>query len=175
MDNSEKLFFQKLARGEVPASDLAAQLGQTIAQDRAIASSASATEDILRQLAKSLDKETRHRVISNLNTPAEVMIALASEFPQEFFIHPMLDFMILEDPHLLSKLEPGVLKIFLKDPACPESFIYCACRYGNKTDQLEILKRSDLKVEWIKLIAQGNHPKAAEKAMDYLIEMGVSW
>lgn len=175
MRMSEELFFEKLNRGELQASDIAECLGRNYAMDRAIAGSSGVSEDTLERLAKSHDPGTRHQVILNVTTPAASLIDLAAEFPLEFFSHPMLDFMILEDPHLLNKLKPGVLKEFLKDPACPESFLVWACRFGNKTDQLEILKRSDLKVEWLKFIAQGAHPKPAERAMDRLIEMGEEW
>lgn len=166
---------EKISAGDIDTSELAQYVGQCYVLDRAIAAFTGVPPKILLTLSKSLDSITRQNVIRNEATPADVLISLAAEFPREFFNHPLLGLLILEDPRLLHKLEPGVLKSFLNSPECPESFLLWACRHGYKTDQMEILKRSDLKVEWLQLIARGAHPKPAERAMDHLVEMGKSW
>ncbi|RKX24757.1 MAG: hypothetical protein DRP47_10895 [Candidatus Zixiibacteriota bacterium] len=176
MASPEDKFLQQLAKGEIENKELIDKIGRIYEWDRAIAACLQTTPDIQETLSKSCDQETRRQVICNVITPTDVLITLAPQFPQEFFSHPLLDFFILEDPKFLSRLEPGVLKVFLSDPECPEGFVLWACRYGNKTDQLAILKRSDIKVEWLQLIARwGVHPKPAEKAMDRLIVLGKSW
>jgi len=171
----EETFQHKLINGELGVDDLAHYIGRSYAIDRAIAASTSAKSDVLKMLAESNDQETRRNIVCNVGTPAETLISLAQEFPAEFFAHPLLDLMILEDPMLLTRLNPGVLKSFLNDPECPESFVLWACRHGHKTDQLEILKRSNLSVNQLKYIARGAHPKAAERAKNRLIEMGDAW
>ncbi len=172
---SAKLFLEKLAQGDIRIEDLEAHRGQTYDIDRLIAACPVATPGLLANLAKSLDKETRRLVICNPGTTVDILMSLAKEFPQEFFAHPMLDLMILEDPWLLKGLQPGVLKAFLMKPDCPAAFLTWACLHGTKGDQLEVLKRSDLPVKWLKAIARGPHPKAAERAIGRLIEQGETW
>lgn len=150
-------------------------IGQSYEIDRAVALSPLASADVLEKLAQSNDKEIRRNIVCNIATPAHTLMLLAQEFPSEFFVHPLLDLMILEDPQLLTRLKPGVLKSFLSDPGCPESFVSWACLHGYKTDQLEILKRSDLSALQLRQIARGPHPKAAERATNRLIEMGELW
>lgn len=160
---------------QLGVDDLGSFIGRSYETDRAIANDPTASVDALTALAESSDFETRKNVACNIATPADVLISLAEEFPGDFFSHPLLDLMILEDPGILRRLKPGVLKSYLSDPTCPESFVLWACRHGYKTDQLEILKRPDLSVEQLKYIARGPHPKAVETAIDRLIEMGESW
>lgn len=142
---------------------------------RVIARSATANSEKLLLLSKSDKKFVRRNVILNPATPPDILIALAPEFPREFFDHPLLDLMILEDPRLLARLQPGTLKTYLSDPDCPESFIIWACKHGTKGDQLVIMKRPNLATRWLKAIANGPHPRAAERAMDKLIDLGESW
>ena len=156
-------------------ADFHKSIGRCYEIDRAIASNPKASVGVLMALAESSDYETRKKVVCNIATPADALIGLAEEFPSEFFSHPLLDLMILEDPGVLRRLKPGLLKSYLNNSACPESFVLWACRYGYKADQLEILKRPDLSIEQLKCIAQGPHPKAVERAIDRLIEMGESW
>jgi hypothetical protein len=172
---SEEAFLCKLSQGELCADEILHHIGRSYAIDRAIAASPLAKPDVLKALAESHDQQTRRNTVCNVGCPAEALISLAQEFSAEFFAHPLLDLMILEDPMLLTRLNPGVLKSFLNDPECPESFVLWACRHGHKTDQLEILKRSDLSVNQLRYIVRGSHPKAAERAIDRLIEMGESW
>lgn len=170
-----ELFLEKLAQGDIRIEDLEAHRGQTYAIDRLIAACPVAPPDLLATLAKSLDRETRRLVICNLGTTVDILMSLAKEFPREFFSHPMLDLMILENPKLLTRLVPGVLKSILNDVACPAAFVNWACRYGYKTDQFEVLKRTDLSADQLRIIARGPHPKAAERAIARLIKMGEVW
>lgn len=164
-----------LGRRQVGGIDVLNFIGRSYETDRAIANDPTASVDVLTALAESSDFETRKNVAGNIATPADALIVLAEEFPSEFFSHPLLDLMILEDPGVLRRLKPGVLKSYLSHSTCPESFVIWACKHGYKTDQLEILKRPDLSVEQLRYIAQGPHPKAAERAIERLIEMGESW
>ena len=172
---SEETFLCKLSQGEFCADEFVHHIGRSYAIDRAIAANPSAKSDVLKTLAESHDQETRRNTVCNIATPAEALISLSQEFPVDFFAHPLLDLMILEYPLLLTRLNPGVLKCFLNDPECPESFVLWACRYGHKTDQLEILKRADISIDQLRIIARGPRPKTAERAIDRLIEMGESW
>lgn len=165
----------QIAQGEILSDELELYVGRTYAVDSAIAAYAGTPPNLLHKLAKSADKNTRRNVVCNAMTPAKLLVYLASEFPLEFFSHPLLNFNILEDPDFLTQLEPGVMKAFLNDPACPDAFIKWACHYGYKTDHLTILKRKNLTVEHLVIIAHGRHPLTSERAIDRLIELGESW
>lgn len=168
-------FLDRLARADVSVEELEKHIGRTYVVDRAIAACPISTQQLLLNLAQSIDRDTRQNVVCNARTPADVLISLAAEFPAEFFAHPLLDLMILEDPQILTRLEPGILNSFLGDPGCPNSFIRWACRYGYRADQLTILRRTDLSVDRLRIIARGPHAKPAEQAMDRLVEMGETW
>lgn len=172
---SEDIVLSKLSLGQLREDEFIRYIGRSYTIDRTMALSPLAKSDVLAKLADSSDQETRRNVVCNVGTPPETLLSLAQEFPVEFFANPLFDLLLLEDPQLLIRLEPGVLKSFLNHPACPESFVLWACRHGHKTEQVEVLKRSDLSVDHLRLIAQGPHPKAAERAIDRLIEMGESW
>jgi len=172
---SVESFLEKLAQCDVQIEEIEQHMGRSYPVDRAIAACPIVTSELLVILAESRDSVTRRNVICNAAIPTETLISLAKEFPSEFFSHPLLNLLILEDPQLLTRLEPGVLKSFLNNPECPDSFVQWACQHGCKTDQLEILKRPDLSVSQLRIIARSAHPKPAERAIDRLIEMGEAW
>jgi hypothetical protein len=172
---SSSELLQRIVEGQVSPIQLAENIGYSCVVDRAIAANPATPHQTLRILAKSLDKETRKNVAENVSTSSDILFELASEFPQEFFRNPLLDIMMLEDPMVLKRLDPGVLKSSLNDSGCPESLITWACRFGYKTDQLAVLKKKSLSPKNLRYIARGPHPKAAERAKDRLIEMGESW
>ena len=172
---TESQLIALVANENADSSALKQCVGLSYATDRLIAKHSNATQDVLERLSESSDYETRKNVICNAGTQADLLIALAPEFPMDFFSHPLLDLMILEDPQLLQKLKPGVLKAFLKADDCPNAFIQWASRHGTKGDQLEILKRDDLTVAVLKSIANGAHPKPSERAIDHLLEFGETW
>jgi hypothetical protein len=55
------------------------------------------------------------------------------------------------------------------------SWLRWAAHYGTKGDQLELLKRQELSIELLKAVANGPHPKPAERAIDRLLAAGEIW
>lgn len=70
----------------------------------AIAANPNTCPDRLRHLAKSGDRLIRKTVVSNPNTPREILFELGAEFPESLINNPVWDLLFLEDPRLLRDL-----------------------------------------------------------------------
>ena len=145
------------------------QIGISVKSDRAIALDANASSSLLAQLAQSLDKQTLRNIARNPQTPAAVLIHLAPKFPDEFFLNPVFDLMLLENPGLLFELPVRVLTNILKRPDCPDSFLHWAAKHGNKSHQLALVSRLDISDELLSCVACGPHVKPSETAAERLM------
>lgn len=157
---------------EYPSSnstELLAQVGISVKLDRAIALNANACPELIARLARSSDKQTLRNVVLNPQTPKAILIKLAPKFPGEFFLNPVFDLLLLENPSLMFELPGGVLNNILKRPDCPESFLYWAARHGDKSHQLALVSRSEVSLDLLKLVANGPHVKPAEAAAGKLL------
>lgn len=143
--------------------------------DHEIATHPKVLPETLEKLSDSMNAETVRRIVRNPATPPDLLIRLAPRFPIDFFQNAMLDLMVLEDPNLLKKLKPGVLRTFLKAEECPSSFVVWASRFGTKGDQLEIVRSEEASLDVLRSVANGAHPKPAERAIDRLLELGETW
>lgn len=155
-----------------PASEtsvLEKLLGVSIESNRSIAKHGNASPDMLRRLAQSPDRITRRNVAANPQTPKEVLLELAPTFAGEFFLNPVFDLLLMEDPNLLDALPVGVMKNILKREDCPISFLNWAARYGNKSHQLALVGRSRIARELLEVVARGPHAKPAEVAAGRLM------
>ena len=155
-----------------PSSDLAAlsaQAGISAKGDRAIAMHAHACPELLERLAASSDRQTLRNVILNPQTPTAILLKLAPTFPGEFFLNPVFDLLLMENPNLLFELPIAVMKNILKRPDCPDSFLHWAARHGDKSHQLALVSRAELSRELLEHVANGPHVKPAEAAAGRLM------
>jgi hypothetical protein len=137
--------------------------------NRSIALHPNASPDLLAKLAQSPDKPTRRNVALSPQVPTDVLLQLAPAFAGEFFRNPVFDFLMMEDPNLLSSLPVGVLKNILKRDDCPDSFLNWAAMCGDKSHHLAVVSRKGLSKEILQLIAKGSSVKAAEIAAGRLM------
>lgn len=137
--------------------------------NRSIALHPNASPDLLARLALSPDTATRRHVAMNPQTPKEVLLRLAPSFAGEFFLNPVFDLLLLEDPNLLHSLPVGVMKSILRRDDCPHSLIVWAVARGDKSHQLAVVERTDLTPEMLQRIADGPHIRAAEVAAGRLL------
>ncbi len=119
--------------------------------------------DLVR-LASSSDRPTKRYVALNPNTPSETLFKLAPEFPRAFYRNPAFDWLLLENPDLLFKMEQGVLKHILSLRSCPDSIIQWAARNGSDSEKLVVVRRLDVKNEVLQIVAAGKPCKAASIA-----------
>ncbi len=98
---------------------------------RIVATNPSAEPELLRELALSEDKVTREGVTTNPNAPTDVLLALAGDFPRQFFSNPVLSLLMLENPNLATDLSYWSLLKLLKQDDAPEWFLACAAMHAN--------------------------------------------
>ncbi len=73
---------------------------------RLVANNLATPPKLLRKLSTSQDFVTRRNVATNPNTPIEILIKLANEFPDEFFANPVLNLITIESPQIFEQLIP---------------------------------------------------------------------
>ena len=147
---------------ESTSEQLDALCGQGEAVDRLLAKHPRASAVLLEKLSRSADRMTRKYVAIHPNAARPVLLALATQFPGDFFKNPAFDWLLLEDPDLLFKLGHGVLKNILKRPDCPESFMAWAVERGDEQQKLAVAMNPQAPEEILRsLVKQGGNPAAA--------------
>ncbi|WP_158271623.1 WGR domain-containing protein [Limnohabitans sp. 2KL-1] len=139
---------------EATPESLMELLDKDEATNRLLAKHPKASEELLEKLSHSREKAIRQLVVLHPNTPKEALLALAPQFPGDFFKNPAFDWLLLEDPELLFKIGGGVLKNILKRPECPVCFMQWALKRGNEDEQLALAMNPSTPSEIIKTLAQ---------------------
>lgn len=129
--------------------------------DREIAQRKDLDGSDLVRLSSSTDGPTKHYVALNPNTPSEILIMLAPEFPRAFYKNPAFDWLLVENPDLLFKMKQGVLKHILTLRDCPASFLQWAARNGDDSEKLAVVRRIDVSIELLRNVIAGTPCKAA--------------
>lgn len=116
--------------------ELDALVGTSAKVDRLIASHSNTSGNTLQKLSRSRDKKSREAVANNPNTPLEVLIDLASDFPRAFLLHPTFDLVVLKDPGVLESLYASTLANLLQQKECPLSIIQWAVAFYSKQKRI---------------------------------------
>ncbi|MBF2066691.1 MAG: hypothetical protein IGS39_20080 [Calothrix sp. C42_A2020_038] len=95
------------------------------------ASDLTTPPELLRELAGSDDASVRKKVIVNPNTPTDVLLTLADEFPNIFFSNPVLSLLMLENPNFPLEIPYWTLINLLRQPQAPEFFLSSAAMHPN--------------------------------------------
>lgn len=148
---------------------LEAKMGLGRQVDRKLARHPQATQEMLRRLANSPDRSTRRGVTLNPQTPKDTLLSLAPSFPGEFFLNPVFDLLLMEEPNLLQGLPVSVFKNILKRNDCPHSLLRWAALCGAGPVRAAVAARQDTPVELLQAIAAGPYVKAAELAASRLM------
>ncbi|MBV6624216.1 MAG: hypothetical protein KI793_14970 [Rivularia sp. (in: Bacteria)] len=123
---------EQLAADETtPPNKLRILAYESVELARLVATNPSAEPDLLGELASSEDKVTRKGVAENPNTPTDVLLKLAGDFPQQFFSNPVLSLLMLENPNLATDISYWSLLKLLKQDDAPEWFLACAAMHAN--------------------------------------------
>lgn len=133
--------------------------------DREIAQRNDLDDADLVRLASSTDGVTKQHVALNPNTPSNVLLKLAPEFPRAFYKNPAFDWLLLENPDLLFEMKQGVLKHILSLRDCPKSFLQWAAKNGSDSEKLVVVRRLDVENELLEIIVAGNSCRAATIAI----------
>ncbi|MEA5598133.1 hypothetical protein [Rivularia sp. UHCC 0363] len=123
---------EQLAADETtPPDKLRVLAYESIELGRLVAANPSAQAELLRELASSQDKATRENVTKNPNTPTDILLKLAGDFPSSFFANPVLSLLMLENPNLATDISYWSLLKLLKQDVAPEWFLACAAMHSN--------------------------------------------
>jgi len=133
--------------------------------DREIAKRSDLDDLDLIRLSESTDLPTKKNVSLNPNSPSEILLKLAPEFPRAFYKNPAFDWLILENPDLLFEMKQGVLKHILSLGDCPKSFLQWAARNGSDSEKLAVVRRVKVDSELLEIIAVGKSCKASAIAI----------
>lgn len=119
---------------------------------RIVAKNPNADWELLRELAVSDDEIIRLGVIQNPNTPIDVLLSLAQEFPKEFILNPVFPFLLLENPDLAREISLSALLKLLECEELPGLFLSGAAEHQNA----EVL-------QWV-----AKHPNTPEIALEVI-------
>jgi hypothetical protein len=155
----------RLRTSTAEALDRCAGHGPSI--DRLLARHPNASAVLLDQLSHSSDRITRKAVTLHPNTPIEVLVRLAPQFPGDFFKNTAFDWLLVEQPNLMFEIGGGVLKNVLKRADCPESFLAWAAACGSELERLAVTMNPRAQPE-VLLAIERKGGKAARGAQQHL-------
>ena len=115
-------------------TDLRKLVGRFDKVDRALSKRDDLSATLLEELSHSSDRITRRNVAANPNCATSTLLHLAPQFPAEFLDNPRLDWMLIEDPGSLGKLDDKVLMEIFKRQECPTA---SSCAGRQITDPLK--------------------------------------
>ncbi|BAZ16291.1 hypothetical protein NIES4071_81670 [Calothrix sp. NIES-4071] len=117
-----------------PQARLEELANMTVELARVVAQNLNAAPELLQKLGNSKDKETRQSVVSNPNTPTNVLLKLGAEFPQELFNNSVLSLLFLENPNLIEEMPAATLVELLKLETVPEDWMVRAANRNIHND-----------------------------------------
>ncbi len=151
---------------------------------RLVARNPSASPELLQELASNNDKAIRQGVTTNPNTPTNVLILLAKEFPQEFLANPVFSLLLLENPNLAVEISYLTLLKLLEEDEVPKLFLSSAAGHSNsevvyavakhpKTSQ-SVLEQIALKTRYDARLGQciAQRQDVSERVLELLAEHG---
>ena len=121
-----------------PAQQSIAALKQNITQARIVAAEPTTNPEILRELALFEDEKTREAVVSNANTPPEILVQFGEEFPAQLLDNPVFPLLLLENPNFIAELPLFTLRSILKQENVPEYILEQAADKADLEVQLAL-------------------------------------
>lgn len=109
--------------------------------------------NILANLAKSDDYQTRQYVIANPNTPTEVLFSLGAKFPEELFSNPIFDLLILENPYFIDNYYYFQLELAQNDKT-PLTFLKYLMQYGRYGVRKYIARHPNTSIKMLTIMAE---------------------
>ncbi|MGB8699752.1 MAG: hypothetical protein WCD18_10080 [Thermosynechococcaceae cyanobacterium] len=138
---------------------------------RRVATNSAAEPDLLEQLSRSNDAETRKAVANNPNTPTEALLKLGIEFPAALFDNPIFALLLLDDPNFIAAIPTPTLRSLATLPEIPLAFrIEAANRTGDHKLLLQFLQNPDLDAQDLEKLATSRFDSVAESA-----KLHVNW
>lgn len=96
---------------------------------RIIARNVNTAPELLSKLSISTDKETRLGIVSNPNTPTDILWQLGKEFPDKLLENPVFSLLLLENPNLADEIPHGTMCSLLLAKEVPIKFLEWGAEY----------------------------------------------
>ncbi|AIE76159.1 hypothetical protein [Synechocystis sp. PCC 6714] len=133
---AKKLTPRAEAQSETTSPERLRELAQDPKLAKLVAANYMAPPDLLEELSHTSDKPLLKALVSNPNTPTEVLLKLGSLFPEQLLDNPVFDILLIENPNLLSEFPKSSLNSLLKREVAPVSFLrWAAANRDEKTLQ----------------------------------------
>jgi Leucine rich repeat variant len=106
----------------------------------------------LGRLASSGNRELRHAVAGNPNTPSEVLWRLAVRDASAVLQNPVLGFLILENPNFLAELPEFARLSLLRTSQTPQAWLDWVFAWGDQDSKVHALQNPNLKPELLEAL-----------------------
>ena len=129
-----------------------------------IASDSSTDSQLLRELARSTNKDVRKAVVENPNSPPDVLLGLGAEFPNELLENSVFSLLLLENPNLVEEIPLPTLRSLLRQENVP---LFILEQSVNKTDmevQMALANNIQTTKKVLSKLTQSKHPQVVECA-----------
>jgi hypothetical protein len=93
----------------------------------------------LRLLSSSSDDVIREMVASNPNTPFDLLMDLAQEFPRGFILNPVFEHLFIENSNFLESLPEETVGKLIGYPECPVDLLEWAFKYYKRSDHRDLI------------------------------------
>ena len=90
---------------------------------RWVAANSSAPSELLRELSENEDAIVREAVTCNPNTPTEILLELAGEFPEGFLDNPILPLLCIERPDFINTIPIQTAVSLLQSERAPTAWL----------------------------------------------------
>lgn len=146
---------------------------------RRVAVNLSSPSELLRTLANSRDATTRSYVAANPNTPAEVLLYLGREFPEQLLNNPIFSLLWLENPNLLDEMPFTTLVNLLKQESVPVFVLEQAAIRCDREVKLAVTMNAQTPKTVLEMLVQGGDDtqvaEAAQLHVNWAGEMHHGW
>lgn len=122
-----------------------------------VAKNPSATPELLRELSFINNIKIRESLVSNPNTPKDILFELAGEFPQEFIANPILDLLLLENPQLPLDISYWTLRKLLTLKEVPGWLLTGAAVHPNSEIVYFVARHPQTSIEILHQIIPRSH------------------
>jgi hypothetical protein len=78
-------------------------------------------------------------VASNSNTPFDLLIDLAQEFPRGFILNPIFEHLFIENSNFLESLPEETVGKLIGYPECPVDLLEWAFKYYKRSDHRDLI------------------------------------
>lgn len=85
----------------------------------------------LRTLSRHADPSVRAAVAANPNTPPDLLLTLAGDYPAQFCTNPIFPLLLIENPNLPFDMDPASLGRLLAYAGTPPDFLAYVAAYGS--------------------------------------------